>query len=113
MWSSMSRRRLRRADRPAFRKQSFRSQRPGFETLEPRWAMTWLGVPPTSILPPSGATAVTLDTDHDAAGSASIASTEVDYYSFVAPVAGVYTISAATPVFSSLDTVLGVFSTAG
>jgi hypothetical protein len=109
MWRSMiSRGRGRQADRPAFCK-----RRSSFERLEPRWAMTWLGAPPTSIVPPSAATAVTLNADRDATGAANIASTEVDYYLFTAPVAGAYTISATTPVFSNLDTVLGVFSAAG
>jgi hypothetical protein len=81
------------------------------ENLEQRLALTWAGVPPTSIIPPSTAVAVTL-TSNDATGTASIASTEVDYYSFTAGASGSYTISATTPS-SSLDTVLGVFSSTG
>src|SRR4051812_36834473 len=81
------------------------------ENLEQRLALTWAGVPPTSIIPPSTAVAVTL-TSNDATGTASIASTEVDYYSFTAGASGSYTISTSTPS-SSLDTVLGVFSSTG
>jgi hypothetical protein len=81
------------------------------ENLEERLALTWAGVPPTSIVPPSTAVAVTL-TSNDATGTASIASSEVDYYSFTAGASGSYAISATTPS-SSLDTVLGVFSSTG
>src|SRR3954470_24283216 len=81
------------------------------ENLEERLALTWAGVPPTSIIPPSTAVAVTL-TSNDATGTASVASTEVDYYSFTAGASGSYSISASAPS-SSLDTVLGVFSSTG
>jgi Leishmanolysin/Bacterial pre-peptidase C-terminal domain len=87
------------------------SRRLCMETLEPRLALTWGGVPPTSITPPSNAAAVTL-VSNDATGSASIATTEVDYYSFTATTSGSYTISATTPS-SSVDTVLGLFSSTG
>lgn len=81
------------------------------ESLEPRLALTWAGVPPTTITPPTSAVGVTL-TSNDATGSATIATTEVDYYSFTASASGSYVISTATPS-SSLDTVLGVFSSTG
>lgn len=81
------------------------------ETLEPRLALTWAGVPPTSVTPPSTAVAVAL-ASNDASGSATIATTEVDYYSFTATTTGSYVISASTPS-SSVDTVLGVFSATG
>jgi hypothetical protein len=81
------------------------------EPLEERLALTWAGVPPTSIAVPTGALAVTLS-QNDATGSATIATTEVDYYSFTAGATGSYTISATTPA-SSVDTVLGVFSSTG
>lgn len=81
------------------------------EPLEERLALTWAGVPPTTIAVPTGALALTLS-QNDATGSATIATTEVDYYSFTAGTTGSYTISATTPS-SSLDTVLGVFSSAG
>ena len=83
-----------------------------FETLEPRLALTWAGVPPVVISPPTSAVSVTLNAQNDASGTASIATTEVDYYSFVATASGAYTISATTPT-SSVDTVLGVFSSTG
>ncbi|HVT28105.1 MAG TPA: pre-peptidase C-terminal domain-containing protein [Lacipirellulaceae bacterium] len=82
------------------------------ECLEPRLNLTWVGIPPLAIAPPGGAAALTLNAQHDASGSASIAGTEVDYYSFTANASGTYTISATTPS-SNLDTVLGVFSSSG
>src|SRR4029078_8261768 len=80
--------------------------------LEPRLALTWGGIPPTSIAPPTNALAVTLNAHNDASGTAAIATTEVDYYSFTATRSGAYTISTATPT-SSVDTVLGVFNSVG
>ncbi len=88
-----------------------RGRKLAIESLEPRLALTWAGVPPAAITPPAGALAVTLSSN-DATGTASIASTEVDYYSFTATASGSYVISATTPS-SSLDTVLGVFSSTG
>jgi hypothetical protein len=82
------------------------------EELEPRWAPAWLGVPPATITPPASAVQVTFNAQNDATGSAAIASTEVDYYSFTAPASGLYTLSAATPT-SNLDPVLGLFSSTG
>ena len=81
------------------------------EMLEPRLALTWAGVPPTSVTPPTNAVAVAL-VSNDATGSTTIATTEIDYYSFTAATTGSYVISATTPS-SSLDTVLGVFSSTG
>jgi hypothetical protein len=81
------------------------------ETLEQRLALTWAGVPPIAITPPTTPVAVAL-VQNDASGSATIATTEVDYYSFTAIATGSYTISATTPS-SSVDTVLGVFSSSG
>jgi hypothetical protein len=81
------------------------------EPLEPRLVLTWAGVPPALITPPSNPAQVTL-LQNDASGSATIATTEVDYYSFRATAGGSYVISATTPV-SSVDTVLGVFSASG
>jgi hypothetical protein len=75
--------------------------------------MTWPGVPPTLIPPPTGAPTVVLDSGNNAAGAASIAAAEIDYYSFIAPVSGAYTISTDTPALSGLDTVLGIFSATG
>ena len=87
------------------------SRRLCMETLEPRLALTWAGVPPTALTPPASATAVSL-VSNDATGSATIATTEIDYYTFTATTTGSYTISATTPS-SSLDTVLGIFSSTG
>lgn len=86
--------------------------RPSLEILEDRVVPSWAGVPPASIIPPSSAVGVTLNSSGDAQGNASIASTEVDYYTFVAPVSGTYVIEAITPA-SNLDTVLGVFRSTG
>jgi hypothetical protein len=96
----------------AANRQPSRRRRLTFEDLEPRLALTWAGVPPTAIAVPTSAVAVTLNSQSDATGSASIATTEVDYYSFTATQSGAYTISATTPS-SSVDTVLGVFSASG
>lgn len=74
--------------------------------------LTWAGVPPTAIAVPASPIAVALNSQNDASGSASIATTEVDYYSFTAGASGQYVISTTTPS-SSLDTVLGVFSANG
>jgi hypothetical protein len=82
------------------------------EALEDRLALSWPGVPPSSITPPSNAGTVTLDAQNDAQGNASITQNEIDYYSFVAPTSGSYRLSTLTPS-SSLDTVLGVFSSSG
>lgn len=90
---------------------AFRGRKLAIENLEQRLALTWVGIPPTSIIPPTNAVAVALQSN-DATGTASIASTEVDYYSFTATATGSYTISATTPS-SNLDTVLGVFSASG
>lgn len=86
--------------------------RPVLEPLEDRLALSWAGVPPSAITPPSNAVAVTLNTQADAQGSAAITANENDYYTFVAPRSGTYRLSATTPI-SSVDTVLGVFSASG
>jgi hypothetical protein len=82
------------------------------ELLETRLALSWAGVPPSTIAVPSNALAVTLNNAGDATGNATIATTEVDYYRFTAPVTGSYRLSATTPT-SNLDPVLGVFSSTG
>src|SRR6185503_1097649 len=89
-----------------------RGRRLSIEPLEERLALTWAGVPPTSIAVPANAIAVALNSQNDATGSSAISTTEIDYYSFVAGSTGSYVISATTPT-SSLDTVLGVFSVTG
>lgn len=93
------------------RVRSSQARRLCMEPLEQRLALTWAGVPPTSISVPTSSVAVAL-VQNDASGSATVATTEVDYYSFTAGTTGSYTISATTPS-SSLDTVLGVFSATG
>src|SRR3954454_8104716 len=87
-------------------------RRLSMESLEQRLALTWVGVPPTAIAPPTGALGITLNAQNSASGAATIATTEVDYYSFTAATSGTYSISATTPT-STLDTVLGVFSSTG
>jgi hypothetical protein len=80
------------------------------ETLESRWTPSWSGVPPVAITPPTNATGIALNSLHDISGSSNIAGTEVDYYSFTAPVAGSYRFATNS---SAVDTVLGVFSSTG
>lgn len=82
------------------------------EPLEDRLVLSWTGVPPITITPPTSAVAVTLDTQGDAQGAAAITANENDFYTFVAPTTGSYVLSALTPS-SSLDTVLGVFNASG
>ena len=82
------------------------------EILESRWTPAWSGVPPTLITPPPNSVGVILDTQRDASGQAAIAASEVDYYTFVAPVSGSYRFGATTPS-SNLDPVLGIFSATG
>src|SRR3954471_17160372 len=89
-----------------------RDRRLAIEGLEDRLVLTWAGVPPAFITPPASAIGVTLNSQHDATGTAAVATTEVDYYKFTAPTTGAYVLSATTPA-SSVDTVLGVFSAAG
>jgi hypothetical protein len=87
-------------------------RRLSMELLEARLALTWVAVPPASIPVPTDAVTVTLNSQNGATGAASIASSEVDYYSFATTTTGSYTISTATPS-SGLDTVLGIFSATG
>ncbi len=95
-----------------FNRQGSRWLHSAFEALEVRLALTWAGIPPTSITPPVGVS-VAFDSQNNASGSATIASTEVDYYSLVATVTGNYVISTSTTFVSALDTVMGVFSSSG
>lgn len=80
----------------------------GIETFEPRLTMSWGGVPP-SIVSPTPAVALTLNAANQVSRSATIAQSEADYYSFVAPKAGVYSVATST----TIDTVLGVFNASG
>lgn len=95
-----------RARRP---KPSRRPARPRFEALEARLVLSWSSVPPPAVNPPSTAVAVTLNSQGDASGDATIAANEVDYYNFIAPVGGSYRIAATTPA-SGMNPVLGVYS---
>jgi hypothetical protein len=89
-----------------------RTRSAAWESLEPRLAMTWAGVPPSSIIPPGAFTNVVLNANSDATGNASISSTEIDYYKFQATSTGPYVISAKTPS-SNLNPILAVYSAAG
>src|SRR5262249_25330882 len=90
-----------------------RSARPQLELLEDRIVLSWGATPPSSIaVPPAGMAVIVLNGLGDASGSASIAGTEVDYYSFVVPKSGIYHIAATTPT-STLDTVLAAYSELG
>jgi post-segregation antitoxin (ccd killing protein) len=83
-----------------------------FESLEDRLNFSWSSTPPSSVNSPSSSTAVTLDSQGDASGIASILSTEIDWYRFTATTTGTYAFEASTPS-SSLDTVLGVYKSSG
>jgi hypothetical protein len=83
-----------------------------FELLEDRLNFSWGSTPSSTIKPPSSPVAVTLDSQRDATGTASIASTEIDWYRFTATVSGSYSLEATTPS-SSLDTVLGLYKSSG
>ncbi len=82
------------------------------EGLEPRLVLTWAAIPPAQVTLPAIAISVTLDSQGDATGAGSVVSNEVDYFKFTANATGAYEISTATPK-SSLDTMLGVFSSTG
>src|SRR5262245_39438643 len=81
------------------------------EALEDRLVPSWTGVPPSAIVPSAGAVAVSLS-GTAAEGDAAVTANEVDYYTFLAPTSGTYTLSATTPA-SGLDPVLGVFGSGG
>jgi hypothetical protein len=87
-------------------------RRLNLENLESRWTPAWAGIPPTAITPPTNTVATTFNSVGDAAGSASISSGEVDYYSFISPTSGSFQLSASTP-YSNLDPVLGLFNASG
>ncbi len=81
------------------------------EQLEDRLALSWTGVPP-AVISTTGALQVVLNLQGNQNGNGSITRNEVDLYTFSASTSGVYRFSASTP-FSGLDTVLGVFDSAG
>jgi hypothetical protein len=93
------------------RNRALKGRRLCMETLEPRLALTWAGVPPIS-LTPFNALPVTLNTNNIASGTTTIATTEVDFYSFTARTNGAHEFSATTPS-SNVDTVIGLFSASG
>lgn len=82
------------------------------EVLEERCLLSWGSVPPSAIVPPTSTPQLTLNSQGDATGTAAITANENDFYSFTAPRAGSYRLSATTPS-SNLDTVLAVFNSAG
>jgi hypothetical protein len=106
-WSKMTRK-----PRPTHTATCSRPKRLELEALEDRLVMSWTGVPPATITPPTNAVAVTLDSQGDATGTASIANNEEDYYTFVAAAAGSYRFTAAARS-STIDTVLGIFNAQG
>jgi len=93
------------------RNRAFSGRRLCMETLEPRLALTWAGVPPIT-LTPTNALAVTLNSNNIASGVTTIATTEIDFYSFTARTSGAHEFSATTPS-SNVDTVIGLFSASG
>lgn len=82
------------------------------ESLESRWTPAWAGIPPATITLPTNAVAPTFNSVGDAAGTAAISSSEVDYYTFTARTSGSFQLSAASP-YSNLDPVLGLFNASG
>src|SRR5262245_26316259 len=82
------------------------------EELEDRLTPSWATIPPTLLTPSPAAVGVKLDGFGRGSGTAAIAGREVDWYRLRAPVAGTYVFQATTPG-SSLDTVLGLYSSAG
>jgi hypothetical protein len=84
----------------------------GLESLEDRLVPSWGSTPPSSLTVPSSASAIVLDSSGDASGTASISANEIDWYKFTATTAGTYIFTATTPS-SNLDTVIGIYSSAG
>lgn len=82
------------------------------ETLESRWTPAWAGVPPATVSLIPNPVSVTFNANNDRSATAAIATSEIDWYSFIAPVSGSYNLSAITPS-SNLDPVIGLFSAAG
>src|SRR4051812_32491883 len=82
------------------------------EPLEDRTLLSWGTNPPLQVTLPANPTAVTLNGQGDAGGTASIASAEVDWYRFTTRATGTYVIS-ATGITASFNTVLGFYHTTG
>lgn len=91
------------------------SSRPGrarlqLECLESRLNPSWTTAPLSIALP--SATALTLGNQQSLSSSASISSTEIDYYSFTPAWSSPYTFTASRNG-SQVDTVIGVYSSSG
>lgn len=82
------------------------------ESLEERLTPSWSSLPPSLIAIPASSTAVVQNTQGDATGNASIASSEIDWYRFTALASGSATFSALTPS-SNLDTVAALYNSSG
>lgn len=82
------------------------------ETLEDRLVPAWSSVPPATITLPTTFTSVTLNSQGDATGNASITNSEIDWYRFTATTGGDYIFEATTPS-SNLDTVIAVYNSSG
>lgn len=81
--------------------------------LEERLMPSWGATPPASLtVPTSNYVQVSLNAQGDATGTASIASTELDWFRFTATTGGSYILDATTPS-SNLDTVAAVYSSTG
>lgn len=106
MFSAFDRSGRRPAGKPARTRLSVNS-------LEDRLMPSWGSTPPATItVPTSNFTQATLDTSGDATGTATISSTEIDWFKFTASATGTYVLDATTPS-SSLDTVAAVYSSTG
>lgn len=82
-------------------------------SLEERLMPSWGSTPPATVTAPTSNVAqVSLDTNGDATGNASVATTETDWYKFTATTGGTYVIDATTPS-SNLDTVAAVYTSTG
>jgi len=103
-----------RTDRPRPSARKFLSLRCRLtvEVLEDRLALSWGSVPPATVTPPTGALAVSLNSQGDAQGTAAITNNEIDWYTYVVPTTGSYRLAALTPT-SDVDTVLGVYNGSG
>ncbi|MBX9584357.1 MAG: pre-peptidase C-terminal domain-containing protein [Gemmataceae bacterium] len=88
-----------------------RSVRLGVELFEDRLTPSWAAVPPAAVPVPTAYTTVAPDAAYQATGTASISAGEVDWYK-VTVQAGQTTALATTPG-SSLNTVVGLYSSAG
>ncbi|WP_439626598.1 pre-peptidase C-terminal domain-containing protein [Gemmata sp.] len=86
--------------------------RPTAEALEDRMTPSWGATPPAQVALPTAYASVSLGAAGFAGGSAAIASSEIDWYR-VAVQSGNTTFQATAATGSPLDTVIGVYSSAG